>query len=254
MNPGGGITRQGIPIATTDGLILVSENGRPKWTTTASAMPQVETFADLPDPTLSNNYIYYVRTGTGIWPFTRKSKGFYRCNGVTWDYGGELVESFSSANFIVYEDSKGVKVNLEDVTGSNIRYLKVPDFDVNLGEINNGHRIVDKACDSTLLVGHIATYNASGEFITANTSLTRPVIGIVESKKSLNEATVRLLGLSMPLFSGLVPGSNYFLSETSPGELTTSPPVGSGSNIQLIGVAVTETQLFVQPSYVAKRA
>ena len=46
----------------------------------------VNTFADLPDPTTNNNKMYYVKTGTGGFLFFYKyPAGFYISNGVSWN-------------------------------------------------------------------------------------------------------------------------------------------------------------------------
>ncbi|MCK6381876.1 MAG: hypothetical protein L6Q54_11615 [Leptospiraceae bacterium] len=47
-------------------------------------IPIVNTFADLPDPTISTDLIYEVLTTTGVYLINRKVKGYYRSNGVAW--------------------------------------------------------------------------------------------------------------------------------------------------------------------------
>lgn len=46
--------------------------------------------------------------------------------------------------------------------------------------------------------------------------------------------------------SGLTPGATYFLS-TTPGEVTATPPSGSGNIVQEIGKAISETELQFMP-------
>lgn len=45
-------------------------------------------------------------------------------------------------------------------------------------------------------------------------------------------------------FTGLVPGTTYYMSDT-PGVITATPPTGSGAKIVEVGVAVSDTQLFI---------
>lgn len=54
---------------------------------------QVETFTDLPDPSLHLNEVYIVKTTTGIYGF-RKLSGFYMSNGVSWQYLGDMSASY----------------------------------------------------------------------------------------------------------------------------------------------------------------
>lgn len=45
------------------------------------------------------------------------------------------------------------------------------------------------------------------------------------------------------LLSGLAPGSTYFLSATTPGGVTTTPPSAAGQIVQTLGTAVSTTEL-----------
>lgn len=47
--------------------------------------------------------------------------------------------------------------------------------------------------------------------------------------------------------SGLTPGARYFLSDETPGAVTTTPPSTSGSVVQYIGVATSSSSLFFKP-------
>lgn len=48
--------------------------------------------------------------------------------------------------------------------------------------------------------------------------------------------------------TGLLPGQTYFLSPTTPGGLTLTPPTTSGHLLQIIGKALTPTTLKFEPS------
>ena len=51
---------------------------------------------------------------------------------------------------------------------------------------------------------------------------------------------------------GLAPGSRYFLSDATAGFLTAIPPTAIGSFVQSIGVAVSTTELIINPLYPIK--
>jgi hypothetical protein len=52
----------------------------------------------------------------------------------------------------------------------------------------------------------------------------------------------RITGLS-----GLVPGARYYLSDSTPGGQTVTPPVGAGKVVQFLGKAVSATELNFEP-------
>jgi len=53
--------------------------------------------------------------------------------------------------------------------------------------------------------------------------------------------------------SGLTPGATYWLSAT-PGQLTTTPPAGSGRSLQRVGQALSASTLAIQITRYARRA
>jgi len=55
-------------------------------------------------------------------------------------------------------------------------------------------------------------------------------------------------------FSGLTVGATYFLSDTAPGEVTTTAPTASGHIAQVVGVAVSaiELQVSIGPSPIVR--
>jgi hypothetical protein len=70
-------------------------------------------------------------------------------------------------------------------------------------------------------------------------------IGFAETSKSIGE-TVRCLTHGQLASSGLTRGSDYYLSGTSAGGVTTTPPSGSGKYLVRIGRASSTTQLIVK--------
>jgi len=77
----------------------------------------------------------------------------------------------------------------------------------------------------------------------SNTS-TGPCVGVVVAAGG-GLVDVRINGKA-PVFVGLVPGTIYYVGAVV-GSITTTPPVGSGSYIQEIGIALNTTTLIVNP-------
>ena len=77
----------------------------------------VNTFADLPDPTLHNSEFWIVKTSSGFWIFGRKEAGTYYSNGATWERLGQWDIAFRSDNFEVYDSVDNTKALKFDTTG-----------------------------------------------------------------------------------------------------------------------------------------
>jgi hypothetical protein len=78
-------------------------------------------------------------------------------------------------------------------------------------------------------------------------ALGKRAVGFVSAAVSSGAtATVNFEGTIAGL-SGLVPGDTYFLSATTPGAITNTPPSASGSIVQSVGVAISDTELSFEP-------
>lgn len=78
------------------------------------------------------------------------------------------------------------------------------------------------------------------------TDATKPGHGYVKAAVELGaNATVYTDGY-LP-GTGLTVGSKYFLSATTPGAVTTTPPAATGNITQVIGVAVSATEIKFEP-------
>lgn len=71
----------------------------------------------------------------------------------------------------------------------------------------------------------------------------QPVVGFVKDKPTTVTATVQYSG-ELSGFSGLTPGSTYFMS-TTPGQITEVAPSALGSIVQRVGFAKNATTLVV---------
>lgn len=98
-------------------------------------------------------------------------------------------------------------------------------------------------CISSLAIGDIV-YVSSANTVAKTTALgPKPAVGVVQEKPTTTTATVVISGRTLPMFSGLTPGSDYFLSTL--GTLTTVKPNVPGSFAQFIGTAQNATTLLV---------
>lgn len=85
-------------------------------------------------------------------------------------------------------------------------------------------------CDPTVYVGAAVRMDALGTAFNAlaDNINTSNVIGIVESKDGATLCNIRVSGLTIGVFSTLDVTREYFLSDTVPGDITTTVPTSSG--------------------------
>lgn len=73
-------------------------------------------------------------------------------------------------------------------------------------------------------------------------------IGIVIRKPTTTTCLVISHGKA-GVFSGLTPGGVYYLSADTAGEVTDTPPSGVGDKVQLLGIAINSTDLYMDTTY-----
>lgn len=100
-------------------------------------------------------------------------------------------------------------------------------------------------CDSSLNVGDAVRLSGADTIAPAQADVVtdRPTIGFVLLKPTLTSAFVLNSG-ELAGFTGLVPGSSYYLSET-PGQITDVSPTVQGSIVQEVGWARNSTTLVI---------
>lgn len=111
-------------------------------------------------------------------------------------------------------------------------------------------------CDPSVFVG--AVVRISGGTVVnalADTITNSNALGICTSKGSSTSCDVQVCGYTASAPSGLTINQNYFLSDSNPGTITTTPPAsGSGSIILFIGRARTSSSLIIQIGSAIQRA
>ena len=102
-------------------------------------------------------------------------------------------------------------------------------------------------CDASVFVNAAVRMSAGGTAFNAisTAASTSNVIGIVESKASSVLCNIRVTGVTDAVFTLLDVTKEYFLSASSAGELTTSPPVSSGEVVVRIGQPFSATEFLV---------
>lgn len=113
----------------------------------------------------------------------------------------------------------------------------------------------DLTCDSSVYVGAVVRLNGTTVVnALANNGTNSRVIGICVAKASSTICTVQFCGFTDTIFTGLSPNTNYFLSESTLGGITTTPPTGSGEIVIHIGRTLNSTQLVIQIGTQMRRA
>jgi hypothetical protein len=110
-------------------------------------------------------------------------------------------------------------------------------------------------CEAAAQVGHAVYLNDDTLFrAQANSLTTAQVVGIIQQKPSSTLANLRFIYTTSSIYMSLTPGAIYFLSATTPGEITTTAPTTSGALIIKVGNAVNDSQLNFNFQIIARRA
>lgn len=107
-------------------------------------------------------------------------------------------------------------------------------------------KLVGVPCEASAQVGHWVRMS-SGTAVRAQADVfaNSNVIGVIEEKSSPTVCTIRFLGETLDIFTGLDETKEYYLSEITPGEMTTIPPTTPGNIIIKVGQPVTATAFLV---------
>lgn len=94
----------------------------------------------------------------------------------------------------------------------------------------SGILLKDVPCDVTVYVSAAVIMNGLGTALNAlaDSIANSNVIGIVVSKSSSTLCDIRVTGVTNDVFAGLDVSKEYYLSNTTPGGITTTPPITSG--------------------------
>jgi len=122
-----------------------------------------------------------------------------------------------------------------------------------LADVHFFHTFTTTAVISGSEVVYITSNPDTVDLADSDAVSTSRIIGIATG----STATIYTSGSEVPVqtiygdhhhdFTGLTPGAVYYL-DTTPGQITTSPPVGSGRTVVQVGIATTSTSLLFQPA------
>lgn len=120
----------------------------------------------------------------------------------------------------------------------------------------SGVVIFNVPCETTVFVKAVVQMQASGivKNALADSLANSVVLGICIAKQTTTLCTVRLSGVTETVFTGLDVLEEYFLSETTAGEITTTPPTGSGEIVLKIGIPFSATRLVIDKGNRFERA
>lgn len=117
------------------------------------------------------------------------------------------------------------------------------------GVTPSGDNVIENAtCDSSVLIGNVVRMDVSSGSVhnaLASNITNANVIGICISKSSATTCNVQITGVTSGVFSSLDLSKNYFLSDSTPGALTTSPPTAAGSIVLIVGKPYTTTRFII---------
>ena len=114
----------------------------------------------------------------------------------------------------------------------------------------------DVPCDASVAVGDVVRMNGTTAVRAVATSFANSnAVGIVISKPTATTCDIAVCGpVTLGALSPLDTGEQYFLSDTTSGALTDTPPTTSGNYVIRIGNAINNTTITLKIERVVKRA
>lgn len=107
--------------------------------------------------------------------------------------------------------------------------------------------LTDVPCNAAVAVGDWVRLDGTStcQKAIADSEANSNVLGVVEEKASAVLCTVRVLGVSSGIFAGLDVAQEYFLSASTAGAMTTTPPSASGEILLKLGQPFSATEFLV---------
>jgi hypothetical protein len=137
--------------------------------------------------------------------------------------------------------------NTGSIGSSNPIQSKIVINDHATGTGSSGNNIIEGlTCDSSVSIGNVVRINGSTVVNAQADSVTNSlVIGICTAKDSSTVCTVQVTGFTNNIFVGLSVGNIYFLSDSTPGAISTIEPISPGSIVLQIGRPRSSTSLIL---------
>lgn len=137
--------------------------------------------------------------------------------------------------------------NVQNRGSSNPIQSKIVENDHGSGGGSSGDNTIENlTCDASVAVGNVVRMNGTTIInALADSFVNSKAIGICVSKSDATTCNVQVTGFTDSIFLGLTTNSIYFLSDTTPGAITTTVPTASGSVVQQIGKPRSTTSLVI---------
>jgi hypothetical protein len=146
----------------------------------------------------------------------------------------------------VGKPGQSVELTSTDASVSIVPNPITNSIDLSAGVGSTGLLLTNVPCDSTVYVSSFVYLSGGTAFLAlADTWVTSNVAGLVVEKPTITTCTIRVSGLSAPLFLGLDESKEYFLSSTVPGGISTTAPSSPGNIALLLGQPFSTTQFIV---------
>ena len=158
-----------------------------------------------------------------------------------------------------YEEVAGVVVSSGATNDGDLVALDATGrIDETVFTIGGGPLIKTIVASETLAAGdYVSIWNDTGTVKVRKadaTDVTKKADGyVLDGVTAAANATVYFEDFNSAL-SGLTIGADYYLSATTPGDVTNTPPATSGNIVQFLGKAISATEMYVEIGKPTKKA
>ena len=126
---------------------------------------KVTTYAGLPDAAMNNGRVYLVTQATGIIFLTKKDRGLYISDGVSWSLIGDWSALLQDSNFTMWDDvdpTRKMRFEISGVGHNTLRIINMPDADVYLGDIAETKNTLASVTSQLMPRGSSFNYDENG--------------------------------------------------------------------------------------------
>ena len=116
------------------------------------------------------------------------------------------------------------------------------------GVDGTGYIILENVtCDASVFLGAVVRMTSGGSAVNAlaDSMANSNMMGIAVAKASPTLADIQVSGITSTIFAGLDVTKDYFLSPTTPGAITITPPSGAGEVLVKVGRPFSATRLLI---------
>ena len=179
----------------------------------------------------------------------------------TYTDGSNTISAAARVQMSVTSDTSGLKLSGDAASPGNSTY-----YGTNAGGTKGFHALPSaSAAETRTMTAGEAISARDLVYVSASNTVMKAVansaskfaVGIAVSAISNGATgTITFPPIVVSGFTGLTVGSRYYLSASTAGAVTTTPPSGDNEFSQFVGVALTTTEMLVNisPEYVIRRS